>query len=67
VVFSVRAFYPIAHLWEGQNLAFWDELMLSGTVGFSIPLGGTPKAAHAAEPAPADQPAEESTPSDQPS
>jgi hypothetical protein len=38
LVFSVRAFWPAAHLWDGQGLGLWDELMLSGTLGFSIPL-----------------------------
>jgi hypothetical protein len=63
LVFSVRAFYPLAHLWDGLNRSFWDELMVSGTLGFSIRLGGAAKPQPAAsgspatEPAPADQPA----------
>ena len=36
LVFSVRAFYPIFHIWDGENLPFLDQLMIAGSLGFSI-------------------------------
>jgi hypothetical protein len=62
LVFSVRGFYPLAHLWDGQNLSFWDEFMVCGTLGFSVRLGGAPKPAASAPP---DQPPAEPAPADQ--
>ncbi len=60
LVFSVRALYPLAHLWEGQTMPLWDELMVNATVGFSIPLGGAAEPeAPPAEPVAAEQPAPE--------
>jgi len=32
----VRAFYPIFHIWDGENLPFLDQLMIAGSLGFSI-------------------------------
>jgi hypothetical protein len=54
LVFSVRAFYPVSHLWDGLGLSFWEDFMISGTLGFSIRLGES--AAQQAAPA-SDQPA----------
>jgi hypothetical protein len=36
LVFSVRALYPVFHLWDGENLPFLDQLMIAGSLGFSI-------------------------------
>jgi hypothetical protein len=38
LVFSVRAFYPLFHLWDGEVLPFIDQFMLSGSVGFAFRL-----------------------------
>jgi hypothetical protein len=38
LVFSVRALYPVFHLWDGENLPFLDQLMLAGSLGFAIKL-----------------------------
>jgi hypothetical protein len=42
LIFSLRAFYPVFHLWDGEGLPFLDQLMLSGTIGFAIRLGEAP-------------------------
>jgi hypothetical protein len=36
LVFSVRALYPVFHLWDGENLPFLDQLIIAGCLGFSI-------------------------------
>ncbi len=38
LVFSVRAFYPLFHIWDGEGLPFYDQLMLAGSLGFTIKL-----------------------------
>jgi hypothetical protein len=38
LVFSLKALYPIFHIWDGDGLAFPDQLLLSGTLGFAVRL-----------------------------
>ena len=42
LLFNVRAFYPLFHLWDGAGQPFWDSLMVSGGVGFAIRLKRAP-------------------------
>ncbi len=44
LVFNVRAFWPVFHLWDGSGQPFWDALMVSGSVGFAIRLTRPPAA-----------------------
>ena len=53
LVFTLRAMYPLFHLWDGESLPFYDQLMAGVNIGFVIPLGGKP----AAKPATAQPPA----------
>ncbi len=39
---SVRAFYPVFHLWDGMGQSFVDQFMIAGSVGFGIRLGSAP-------------------------
>ncbi len=64
VVLSLGAFFPLAHLWDGQNLSLLDEFMVKAGLGFTMLLGGTPKPA--AEPAAEASPSDPSTPPDEP-
>jgi len=59
--FTFRAMYPLFHIWDGEALPFYDQLMASFNIGFVISLGGkaAPKAP-AAQP-PAAQPAAPAT------
>jgi hypothetical protein len=50
LVFNLRAFYPVFHLWDGSGQPFWDALMVSGGVGFAVQLG-KPSAPQGAAPA----------------
>jgi hypothetical protein len=45
LVFTLRAMYPLFHLWDGEGLPFYDQLMAGVDIGFVIPLGGKPAAA----------------------
>jgi len=36
LLFNLRAFYPVFHLWDGSGQPFWDALMVSGGIGFAI-------------------------------
>ena len=63
--FTLRGMYPLFHLWDGEGLPFYDQLMAALDIGFVISLGGKPAAkapsAQAASPsapvaAPPDQP-----------
>ena len=36
--FRVRSFFPIFHLWDGERLAFYDQLMIDGTLGIRFAL-----------------------------
>lgn len=42
LVFSIRAAYPAFYLWDGEGLPLLDQLMIMGTLGFDIGLGGAP-------------------------
>lgn len=39
LVFSIRALYPLFHLWDGEGQPFDDQFMMSAMVGFAFPLG----------------------------
>ncbi len=51
LAFTLRALYPLFHLWDGESLAFYDQLMAALNIGFVISLGGKPQPA-ATQPAP---------------
>jgi hypothetical protein len=38
--FTLRAMYPLFHIWDGEGLPFYDQLMASFNIGFVISLGG---------------------------
>lgn len=44
LAFTLRALYPLFHLWDGENLPFYDQLMAAFDIGFVIGLGGKPAA-----------------------
>ncbi len=59
LVFTLRGTYPIFHLWDGENLPFYDQLLAGFDLGFAIGLGGRKAQAPGAQPAsaPASTPA----------
>ncbi len=66
LAFTLRAMYPLFHLWDGESLPFYDQLLTAFNIGFVISLGGKPAAsktpastttAPAPTPAPAPEPA----------
>jgi hypothetical protein len=63
LAFTLRALYPLFHLWDGEGLPFYDQFMTALDIGFVIGLGGKPAA-----PPPASQPATQppSSPASQP-
>ncbi len=36
----LRAFFPVFHLWDGEGLPFYDQLIIDGSIGFRFALGG---------------------------
>ncbi len=36
--FRLRGFFPIFHLWDGEGLPFWDQMMIDGNIGFRFSL-----------------------------
>jgi hypothetical protein len=50
LAFTLRAMYPLFHLWDGESLPFYDQLLTAFNIGFSISLGGKPKTPKAQEP-----------------
>ena len=38
LVFNLRAWYPLFHLWDAQALPFVDQLMVSAGIGIAISL-----------------------------
>ena len=34
--FNTKIMYPLFHLWDGESLPFYDQLILIGTIGFVI-------------------------------
>jgi hypothetical protein len=63
LVFSLRALFPIFHLWDGEGLPFTDQFSAAFTIGFVIRVGGKPAAA---APAASEAPADEQAPAAQP-
>jgi hypothetical protein len=51
LIFNLRAFYPVFHLWDGMGQPFIDQFMFSGGIGIAIRLG--PASAASAPTAPA--------------
>lgn len=37
--FRVRSFFPIFHLWDGEGLPFFDQLMIDGSIGLRFKIG----------------------------
>jgi hypothetical protein len=42
LAFTLRAMYPLFHLWDGESLPFYDQLLTAFNIGFVISLGGKP-------------------------
>ncbi len=59
LIFSLRTFIPIFHLWDGEGLPFTDQFMVSLTAGLAIRLGAAPGEA---KPEAAAAPPEQTTP-----
>jgi hypothetical protein len=38
LAFSLRALHPVFHLWDGEGLAYLDQLVLGGGLGFTYSL-----------------------------
>ncbi len=36
--FNLKILYPLFHLWDGESLPFYDQLIVSGLIGFVIKL-----------------------------
>ncbi len=53
LAFTLRAMYPLFHLWDGEGLPFYDQFMTAFNIGFVIALGGKPAAKAPAAQAPA--------------
>lgn len=62
LVFSLRALYPLFHLWDGEGLPFTDQFSAAFTIGFVIRVGGKPAAAAPAATTPAAEPAPNTEP-----
>jgi hypothetical protein len=39
LLFNLRAWYPVFHLWDGEGLPFLDQFMFSAGLGFAIRIG----------------------------
>jgi hypothetical protein len=52
VIFNLRAFFPVFHLWDGMNQPFVDQFMFAGGIGIAIRLGPAPAGQAAPAPAP---------------
>jgi hypothetical protein len=61
LLFNLRAWYPVFHLWDGQALPFLDQFMISAGIGVAISLTSPPSLQKAA-PATAEPPAEAPAP-----
>jgi hypothetical protein len=35
----VRSFFPVFHLWDGEGLPFYDQLMVDGSIGLRFKIG----------------------------
>lgn len=51
LAFTLRAMYPLFHLWDGESLPFYDQFMTAFNIGFVISLGGKPAPKAASTPA----------------
>jgi hypothetical protein len=38
LVVSLRVLYPLFHIWDGESLPFYDQLLFSGTIGLAFSL-----------------------------
>ena len=38
VAFTVTSYYPVFHLWDGENLPFYDQLLVTGLLSFIIKI-----------------------------
>lgn len=36
--FRTRVFFPVFHLWDGDGLPFWDQMMIDGNLGLRFAL-----------------------------
>lgn len=36
VSFTVKSYYPVFHLWDGENLPFYDQLLITGLLSFIV-------------------------------
>lgn len=45
LIFTLRAMYPLFHLWDGEGLPFYDQLMAAFDLGFAISVRGKPSSA----------------------
>jgi hypothetical protein len=61
LLFNLRAWYPVFHLWDGEGLSFWDQMMISAGIGIAIKLGQPAAPASAPAEQPAEAPAETPT------
>ena len=52
LIFNLRAFYPLFHLWDRMGQPFLDQFMFAGGLGIAIRLGHAPKAPAPAASAP---------------
>ncbi len=57
LAFTLRGMYPLFHLWDGESLPFYDQLLVGLDIGFVITFGGKPAKPAAATPAAAQPPA----------
>jgi hypothetical protein len=48
LVFNLRAWYPVFHLWDGEALPFLDQFMISAGIGVAINLQSPPALQQAA-------------------
>ena len=55
LAFTLRAMYPLFHLWDGEGLPFYDQFLTAFNIGFVISLGGKPAAKTPAAQTPAAQ------------
>lgn len=35
----IRSFFPVFHLWDGEGLPFYDQLMVDGSIGLRFSIG----------------------------
>ena len=62
LLFNLRAWYPVFHVWDGQGLPFLDQLMVSAGIGVAISLKSPPALPQAKPPEEAPVPELPATP-----